>query len=90
MGRSSRPPFTCEKRLCHSCKLLIENKKHFVLYCPSYDQCRLQYCNILIAQYYMNGNLIIDITCINPPNIKITRRVCNFLKKCYDIRKEKN
>lgn len=29
--------------------------------------------------------------CINPPNIKIARRVilCNFLKKCFDVRKDK-
>lgn len=36
-GRYCKPIIPKEKRLCYACKLLVENEKHFVLYCPVYD-----------------------------------------------------
>lgn len=57
------------------------------IFCPCYDQCRIQYCDKFNAQCYIKENPIIDN--INTSNIKITRRVCKFLKNCFDINKAK-
>lgn len=56
-------------------------------FCPSFDQCRLQYDDIN-ARCYMKKSSIIDN--INPPKLKIARRVCNVLNRCFDIRGKKS
>lgn len=82
MGMYSTPPIPRENSVCNSCKHFNENEKYFVIYCPCYDQCGLlQYCDKFNAQYYMKETPIIDN--INSPNIRIDRRLCNFVKKCF-------
>jgi hypothetical protein len=39
-GRYCKPIIPKEKRFCYNCKLMVENEKHFVLYCPVYDNLR--------------------------------------------------
>ena len=85
-GRYSRPCVPTEKRTCHTCRLFIENEIHFVLYCPKYDQYRCNYNDIFNVNTYTSDNPIRKI--VNPTNISTTRRICCFLKKCFDIRKE--
>ena len=76
-----------EKRTCHTCRLFIENEIHFVLYCPVYDQYRLQHNEIFNSECYMKENPILEI--VNPQNIRIARKICNFLNECFNKRKEK-
>lgn len=85
-GRYCKPPIHREKRLCYSCKLFVEDEKHFVLYCPKYDQYRCNYNDIFNVNTYTSDNPIRKI--VNPTNISTARRICCFLKKCFDIRKE--
>ena len=72
---------------CHICRLFIENEIHFVLYCPVYDQYRLQHNEIFNSECYMKENPILEI--VNPQNIRIARKICNFLNECFNKRKEK-
>lgn len=86
-GRYSKPPsIPREKRLCNFCKLFVEDEKHFVLSCSKYDQCRLNYNDIFNVNTYTNVNPIKEL--VNPKNITAARRICCFLKNCFNTRKE--
>lgn len=85
-GRYSKPPIPKEKRLCCSCRLFIEDEKHFVLYCSKYEQCRWQYNDLFNVNTYTCDDPIRKI--VNPTNITNARRTCCYLKTCFAIRKE--
>lgn len=68
------------------CKLFIEDEKHFVLYCSKYDQCRLNYNDIFNVNTYPNVNPIKEH--VNPKHITAAKRICCFLKNCFNARKE--
>lgn len=86
-GRYSKPlSIPREKRLCNFCKLFVEDEKHFVLSCSKYDQCRLNYNDIFNVNTYPNVNPIKEL--VNPKDITAARRICCFLKNCFNTRKE--
>ena len=85
-GRYSKPPTPKEKRLCCSCRLFIEDEKHFVLYCSKYEQYRWQYNDLFNVNTYTCDDPMRKI--VNPTNITNARRTCCYLKTCFKLRKE--
>lgn len=55
--------------------------KHFVLYCPVYDNLRFQYFDIFNDKLYSGSDPIKDI--VNPCNYNATKCLCVYLNKCF-------
>lgn len=50
--------------------------KHFVLYCPVYDNLRFQYFDIFNDKLYSDSDPIKDI--VNPCNYNATKCLCVY------------
>ena len=84
-GRYCKPIIPKEKRFCYNCKLLVENEKHFVLYCPVYDNLRFQYCDIFNDELYCGTDPIKNI--VNPCDFNSAKHLCHYLYRCFEQRK---
>ncbi len=78
-------------RLCKLCNLnTVEDEFHFLLSCPIYNDVRQKAFNNLRNEF-ISYNCIADLDkfklMLQAPNSKIANIVCNYIKKCFAIRK---
>ena len=80
-GRYTKPPVLRTRRWYYSCKILIENEPHFVLYCNENDQFRSQYTDLFNAYAYSGADPIREI--LNPLTYLYTKRLRQYLSLCF-------
>ena len=86
-GRYSKPCIPKESRFCYFCKTVVENEVHLIYDCPIYKELRKKYYSLNTCN--LNDNMLKENHCkmfCNPENAVDSRRLCEFLHECFELR----